>query len=111
MMGDLRKGLWSETRNGNKIDTYRRNLQKAHIERLAYLMTAENESKKGDSGGYQKSTPINTGQSDIRSVARAELNILRKDLKNAVNRTLDPMSKFHLQDAVERIELILNPNS
>ncbi|RAJ07967.1 zinc-dependent metalloprotease [Arenibacter echinorum] len=111
MMGDLRKGLWSETRNGNKIDTYRRNLQKAHIERLAYLMTAENESKKGDSGGYQKSTPINTGQSDIRSVARAELNILRKDLKNAINRTVDPMSKFHLQDAVERIELILNPNS
>ncbi|SHE76112.1 protein of unknown function [Arenibacter palladensis] len=111
MMGDLRKGLWSETRNGKKIDTYRRNLQKAHIERLAYLMTAENESKKGDFGGYQKSTPINTSQSDIRSIARAELNILRSDLKNAINRTVDPMSKYHLQDAVERIELILDPNS
>ena len=111
MMGDLRKGLWSETRNGKKIDTYRRNLQKAHIERLAYLMTAENESKKGDFGGYQKSTPINTSQSDIRSIARAELNILRRDLKNAINRTVDPMSKYHLQDAVERIELILDPNS
>ena len=111
MMGDLRKGLWSETRNGSKIDTYRRNLQKAHIERLAYLMTADNESKKGDSGGYQKSTPINTGQSDIRSIARAELNILRKDLKNAINRTIDPMTKYHLQDAVDRIELILDPNA
>ena len=111
MMGDLRKGLWSETRNGSIIDTYRRNLQKAHIERLAYLMTADNESKKGDSGGYQKSTPINTGQSDIRSIARAELNILRKDLKNAINRTIDPMTKYHLQDAVDRIELILDPNA
>ena len=111
MMGDIRKGLWSETRNGSKIDTYRRNLQKAHIERLAYLMTADNESKKGDSGGYQKSTPINTGQSDIRSIARAELNILRKDLKNAINRTIDPMTKYHLQDAVDRIELILDPNA
>ena len=111
MMRDLRKGLWSETRNGSKIDTYRRNLQKAHIERLAYLMTADNESKKGDSGGYQKSTPINTGQSDIRSIARAELNILRKDLKNAINRTIDPMTKYHLQDAVDRIELILDPNA
>eukprot|EP01089_Gocevia_fonbrunei_P007483 TRINITY_DN1862_c0_g3_i5.p1 TRINITY_DN1862_c0_g3~~TRINITY_DN1862_c0_g3_i5.p1 ORF type:complete len:388 (+),score=65.56 TRINITY_DN1862_c0_g3_i5:1297-2460(+) len=61
MMRDLRKGLWSETRNGSKIDTYRRNLQKAHIERLAFLMTADNESKKGDSGGYQnprRSTPV-----------------------------------------------------
>lgn len=110
MMTDLRKGLWSEIRNGNKIDTYRRNLQKAHIERLAYLMTAENESQNGDSGGYRKSTPINTSQSDIRSVARAELNILRKDLKNAINRTADPMSRYHLQDALERIDLILDPN-
>ncbi|MCK0147999.1 zinc-dependent metalloprotease [Arenibacter sp. F26102] len=111
MMTDLRKGLWSETRNGNKIDTYRRNLQKAHIERLAYLMTAENETQKGNSGGYRKSTPINTGQSDIRSIARAELNILRKDLKNAISRTTDTMSKYHLQDAVERINIILDPNS
>ena len=111
MMTDLRKGLWSETRNGRKIDTYRRNLQKAHIERLGYLLTTEDDAKKGNSGGYQKSTPINTGQSDIRSIARAELNILRKDLKNAINRTVDPMSKYHLQDAVEQIELILNPNS
>ena len=111
MMGDLRKGLWSETRNGKKIDTYRRNLQKAHIERLAYLMTAENENKKGDFGGYQKSTPINTSQSDIRSIARAELYILKKDLKNAINRTVDPISKYHLQDAVERIDAILEPNS
>ncbi|MDX1766622.1 MAG: zinc-dependent metalloprotease [Arenibacter troitsensis] len=111
MMGDLRKGLWSETRNGKKIDTYRRNLQKAHIERLAYLMTAENENKKGDFGGYQKSTPINTSQSDIRSIARAELYILKKDLKNAINRTVDPISKYHLQDAVERIDAILDPNS
>jgi len=110
MMIDLRKGLWSETRNGNKIDTYRRNLQKAHIERLAYLMTAENETQKGNSGGYQKSTPINTSQSDIRSIARAELNILIKDIRNAISRTADPMSKYHLQDAMERIDLILNPS-
>tara|TARA_R110000868_G_scaffold222048_4_gene473913 strand:- start:749 stop:3247 length:2499 start_codon:yes stop_codon:yes gene_type:complete len=110
MMTDLRRGLWSETRNGNKIDTYRRNLQKAHIERLAYLMTAENETQNGNFGGYQKSTPINTSQSDIRSIARAELNILIKDIRTAISRTADPMSKYHLQDAVERIDLILNPS-
>ncbi|MCM4174093.1 DUF5117 domain-containing protein [Arenibacter sp. TNZ] len=111
MMSDLRKGLWSETHNGNTIDTYRRNLQKAHIERLAYLMTAESVTQKKNSSGYQKSTPINTGQSDIRSIARAELTILRRDLKNAISRTTDSMSKYHLQDAVERINLILDPNN
>lgn len=109
MMTDLRKGIWSEIKNGNNIDIYRRNLQKAHIDRLAYLMTAKSEGKKSNSGGYQKSTAINTSQSDIRSVARAELNILDRDIKNAVSRTSDPMSKYHLQDAVTRIDLILNP--
>lgn len=109
MMADLRQGLWSELRNGKSIDTYRRNLQKAHIERLAYLMTADNEGKKPASGGYQKSTPVNIGQSDIRSVARAELNILKRDLKNGIGRTSDKMSKYHLQDAVVRIEAILDP--
>lgn len=72
-------------------------------------MTADNEGKKPASGGYQKSTPVNIGQSDIRSVARAELNILKRDLKNGIGRTSDKMSKYHLQDAVVRIEAILDP--
>lgn len=109
MMSDLRKGIWSELPSGRKIDTYRRNLQKAHIDRLEYLMTAKNQTKKPDFGGYQKSTIVNTSQSDIRSLARAELNILKRDIRNATARTSDRMSKYHLQDATERIDMILNP--
>ncbi len=109
MMDDLRKGLWSELRNGSTIDTYRRNLQKAHIDRLAYLMTAENQKKQPVFGGYQKSTVVHTSQSDIRSVARAQLRSLQRSIKNAINRTGDRMSKYHLQDAEKRIALILDP--
>jgi hypothetical protein len=109
MMSQLRKGIWSELPSGRKIDTYRRNLQKAHIDRLAYLMTAENEEKKPDFGGYQKSTAVNTSQSDIRSLARAELNTLKRDIRNASSRTSDSMSKYHLQDSSERIDMILDP--
>jgi hypothetical protein len=109
MMRDLRSGVWSELRSGDEIDTYRRNLQKAHIDRLAYLMTAENQKKKPEFGGYQKSTVVNTSQSDIRSVARAELNTLKREIKSAIGRTSDRMSKYHLQDAVVRIDMILDP--
>ncbi|SHJ85783.1 protein of unknown function [Arenibacter nanhaiticus] len=109
MMKDLRQGIWSETKSGRTIDTYRRNLQKAHIDRLEFLMTAPSENKKSTSGGYQKSTVINTSQSDIRSIARAELNTLKREAKNAVAKTRDSMSKYHLQDIVERIEAILDP--
>ncbi|HKL91496.1 MAG TPA: zinc-dependent metalloprotease, partial [Allomuricauda sp.] len=109
MMRDLRSGIWSETRSGNTIDTYRRNLQKAHIDRLEYLMTADSQGKQPDFGGYRKSTPINTSQSDIRSVARAELNNLKRDIRSGLGRISDTMSRYHLQDALERIDLILEP--
>ena len=78
MMSELRKSIWSELRNGAAIDTYRRNLQKAHVER-------------------------------IRTIARAELNILNRDIKNARNRTSDMMTKYHLNDVSERINIILDP--
>lgn len=109
MMRDLRTGIWSESRNGSKIDTYRRNLQKAHIDRLGYLMTVESQKKRPDFGGYQKSTAVNTSQSDIRSVARAELNTVKSTAKNAISRTSDTMSRYHLQDVIERINMILDP--
>lgn len=109
MMDDLRQGIWSELSSGKEIDTYRRNLQKAHIDRLAYLMTAENQKKLSDYGGYRKSTAVNTSQSDIRSVARAELNILKRNIRNAMGRTSDRMSKYHLEDVSERIDQILDP--
>ncbi len=108
MMKDLRTGIWSELSRGAKIDTYRRNLQKAYIDRLAYLMTAESQSGKSRSP-YVKMTAINTSQSDIRSVVRAELNILKRSIKNTITRTSDSMSKYHLQDALERIDMILEP--
>nr|WP_298791727.1 zinc-dependent metalloprotease [uncultured Allomuricauda sp.] len=109
MMQDLRRGIWSETRSGKSIDTYRRNLQKAHIDRLEYIMTAKNQGKLSDFGGYRKSTIVNTSQSDIRSVARAELNNLKRDIRSGLGRISDTMSRYHLQDALERIDLILDP--
>ncbi|MAX70314.1 MAG: zinc-dependent metalloprotease [Flavobacteriaceae bacterium] len=106
MMSDLRKGIWSELRTGKKIDTYRRNLQRAHIDRLEYLMTAENQSGRSPSP-YMKATAVNTSQSDIRAVVRAELKTLRSQLRSA--RGGDAMSRIHIADAIERINLILDP--
>ncbi len=107
MMRDLRNGIWSELRTGRNIDTYRRNLQRAHIDRLAYLMTAKNQRKAPAFGGYQKSTVVNTSQSDIRAIVRAELKTLKRSLQNASGR--DSMSRIHIQDAIERINDILDP--
>ena len=110
MMQDLRTGLWSELAKGQEIDTYRRNLQKAHIDRLHYLLTAENQAKQNDRGGYRKSTAVNTSQSDIRSIARAELSRIQRQARSASGRSSDAMTRYHLEDVVARIVLILNPS-
>ncbi|MBT7850987.1 MAG: zinc-dependent metalloprotease [Flavobacteriaceae bacterium] len=108
MTRDLRIGVWNELYSGRKIDTYRRNLQRAHIDRLAYLMTAENQSKRRGSD-YVKSTAVNTSQSDIRAIVRAELKTLRNLINSSISKTTNSMNKIHLRDAVERINLILDP--
>jgi len=109
MMSDLRKGVWSELRTGRKIDTYRRNLQRAHIDRLKYVMTTEKQNLPNFRSPYFKLTRVNINQSDIRSVARAELQTLKRDIRASISLTRDRMSKYHLQDAVERIDMILDP--
>ncbi len=106
MMKDLRNGIWSELRSGKKIDTYRRNLQRAYIDRMAYLMTAKNQSGRTTSR-YVKRTAVNASQSDIRAVVRAELKSLRSQLRNA--RGGDSMSRIHIADAIERVNDILDP--
>ena len=104
----LRNSIWSELKRGEKIDTYRRNLQRAHIDRLFYLITAENQSKRQGSD-YVKSTAVNTSQSDIRAVTRFELNELKRLATRAVSLSKDSMTRIHLKDVTKRIDDILNP--
>jgi hypothetical protein len=52
-------------------------------------------------------TSVNVSQSDIRAVVRAELKSLRSGLRSA--RGADSMSRIHIADAVERVDLILDP--
>lgn len=101
MMTDLRTGLFSELRNGRTISTYRRNLQRAYIDRMEYLMTQDQGNTRG--------TSVDVGQSDIRPVVRGELTNLQNSIRNAVGRTNDQLTRYHLQDALKRIDLILNP--
>jgi hypothetical protein len=43
LLGDMRKGIWKEASLGSNV-IYRRNLQRAYIERMSYLMKEEIKS-------------------------------------------------------------------
>ena len=105
---DLRRGVWSELYNGKTIDTYRRNLQRAHIERLDYLLN-DAKSQRGFNAGYLKRSTVNIDQSDIKAMVRGELNRLKKDIKANVGKAANTVSKYHLQDALARIDMALDP--
>ena len=108
MMTELRKGVWSELPRGRKIDIYRRNLQRAYIDRMEYLMT-ESQQIPAFLRRFGVATTVNVSQSDIRPVVRAELNNLKRDIRNGLSRTSNNLSRYHLQDALERIDAILDP--
>jgi len=109
MMSDLRNGIWTELRYGRSIDTYRRNLQRAHVEQLASLMTASDSKTPSRKSSYLKSTAVTVKQSDIIPVVRGELNRIKRDAQRAANSAPNTITRYHLQDIAERIDAILDP--
>ncbi|WP_407640254.1 zinc-dependent metalloprotease [Algoriphagus alkaliphilus] len=110
LFDDLRKGIWTELSAGKSIDVQRRALQRAHIERLEVLLTG-NEPNLPTQFRAFAGPQINASQSDIRPMARGELKTLQSQIRGAIGKTSDRMSKLHLEDALARIEKILSEES
>ncbi|SEL72222.1 protein of unknown function [Aquimarina amphilecti] len=109
MMTELRSGIWKELRTGTTIDVYRRNLQRAYLERLEFLMTKEQTPIPANFRRFVRRTNVDVSQSDIRPIVRAELKNLQRNINSTIGRTSNRMTRYHLQDAAERISLILDP--
>jgi hypothetical protein len=101
MLQDTRKGIWSEANVTKNVDIYRRNLQRAYIDRMSYLMT-EDLNPRSDQA-------FDVSQSDIRALVRGELNVLKRQVINASNRSTNTVTKYHYKDCIERINQILDP--
>lgn len=101
LLADTRKGLFSELNSGGEISTYRRNLQRAFVERCAYLM--ENEASS-----YQ-ARQVNISQSDIRPAIKGELKTLLREVSAAQSKySADRAGNLHLIDLKDRIQSILD---
>lgn len=107
MCKELRQGLWSELRKGSAIDIGRRNLQRAYIERMEYILNEEQPNIPAQFRAFVARTNVDVSQSDIRPVVKAELRTLHEDITKAVKKTSDEMTKIHLEDCLERIEKAL----
>jgi len=105
LMEDVKRGVWGELRSGEPVDAYRRNLQRAHVERLEWLLTEEPE--EFPDSPFVLDTPVQVSQSDIRPLARDQLRTLGEETRRTAGRAGDRMTRVHLRDVAERIERIL----
>lgn len=99
---ELRTGIWSELSTNQSITIYRRNLQRAYIQRMAFLM--QEEFKKTNS-----KDSYNVVQSDVRALVRGELNSLKAIIQIKKGQQTTTENKYHLEDCLARINAILDP--
>jgi len=110
MMDDVRNGIWSELDSNSEIGVHRRNLQRAYLERMEYLMSEELPDIPSAFKEFLGWTDVDVSQSDIRPIVRNQLQILLDDVQNTQNRVRDRATGAHLADVEVRIENILNPD-
>jgi len=93
MLGDLRKGIFSELSSGNvSIDLYRRNLQRTYVDVMIARMSAT-----GVSG-------------ETRSLMRGNLRDLTRSIDASIGRAREDATRYHLEDLKAVITAALDPN-
>ena len=70
---------------------------------MAYLLQGTSEESRGG-----RRPEIRPELSDVQAVVKGKLQQLSGDLKKAVKKTSDPLTRYHLQDCLDRIHLALN---
>ncbi|SKB75635.1 protein of unknown function [Salegentibacter holothuriorum] len=100
LMQDLRKGIFSELYKRNKVDAYRRNLQRSYVDIASEYLKKLNAE---DNDALLKS--------DILPLMRGEMQSLKRDInrrKSGVNHSL---TQYHWEDLIARIDAALDIES
>ncbi len=92
LFDDTYSGIWGELKSGATIDAFRRNLQRAYVDKMSSLL-------KSDEG--------NANRSDVKAVVRGKLKQLDKELKSGIKSQKDSMSKLHLEQVKAAVVDIL----
>jgi hypothetical protein len=108
LLADTRKEIWKELSTHQPIDVYRRNLQKTYAEAMITIINPA-PPPSGLPPGLIVFFGPGTKNTDLPSIARAELVALRSRILAAIPGTTDRLSKYHLEDLAERIRQALNP--
>lgn len=109
LLGDLKQSIFTELPGKNPIDIYRRNLQKAYVERLGNIINPSPASG-GITIFFGNTSPsVDTKKSDILSYLKGHCRELKIQTDAAAASSSDKATKYHLQDLSDRLKKILDP--
>jgi len=108
LLADVSKGVWSELTTHRPTDPWRRALQKQYVESLISMVNPSSGSPASFSGIVIFFGP-STKNTDLPSIARAELTKLRARIEAAIPLTTHRLTQYHLQDLAQRIKRALDP--
>jgi hypothetical protein len=100
MFTDLNKGLWSELKTNQPIDSYRRFLQKRYLEQCLLVLSLV--------GKPVDAAAVDISNTDIPVVLRNQLEIIRQQCLTALPGYKDEMTIAHLKYVADKIENGLN---
>ena len=89
-----KNSIFKELTSNQRTDAFRRNLQRAFVDQMESLM---------------KISDNKYDQTNIKAIARGTLKSLKSEINSAAGRQSDKTSRYHLEDLVERINMILDP--
>lgn len=114
MLDDLRNSVWKELNDNSEIDTYRRNLQNAWLDQVAFLLLEAEATAGNPPGDYRPEiyykemrTDFHVQQSDIRALLFEQLHILKEDVESVLENSNDRYNQAHLKYVNHRIDQVL----
>ena len=84
---DIDAVMWTELKTNSPIDIYRRNLQRAYIEKLIDLSDKSGRDYR-----------------DVAPLLKVKLEDIRNTVKKGMSRAKDPVSEYHLRYIFEKLE-------
>ncbi len=111
-MDDMRQAVWHELDDRRvTIDIYRRNLQRAFLDRVNAELNPTEKEVEQDAAAIQRGSRPPRWGNDVRALLRSELGRIDRMAAQAQGRAGDDMTRVHLQDVRAEIARILDPAS
>jgi hypothetical protein len=110
ILNDLKANIFTELISKKPIDVYRRNLQKAYVERLIGIINPAPLPGGILSFSFGPQAPtVDVKKSDVMSYLKGHAKELKSLIDGAAAVIADKNSKYHLQDISDRIKKALDP--